>query len=152
MFNQKGSQVNISGFGFLLQLIASNTFPTGFTLSEFADDTDPFDLPSVKIADTAMGLNGTIEVWNNAVIIPISISVIPMSQEDINLAILFSLNKVSFGQQGARDEITLIGYYPNGNIVTAIGGYMTDGMAANSVSSAGRLKTKTYTFNFADVI
>jgi hypothetical protein len=57
---------NISGFGLSINIIASNSFPIGLLITEFADDSDPFDLPSIQIADKAMGLNGDLIIWSKA--------------------------------------------------------------------------------------
>src|SRR5574343_1608278 len=109
---------NISGFGLQIQVIASVTFPSGFTLTQFADDADPFDLPSIQIADKAMGLNGDLVVWSKANPIPVTVNVIPGSDDDKNLAILYDANRVGRGKVSARDEITLVGIYPDGSTIT----------------------------------
>ena len=143
---------NISGFGIQVNLIASNSFPVGFLINEFADDADPFDLPSLQIADSAMGLNGDLISWSKANPIKITLNVIPGSFSDVNLAILFEANRVGRGKIGARDIITLTGIYPNSTFVTLTNGIITDGMPAKSVSSAGRLKSKSYNFSFENMI
>lgn len=137
---------NISGFGLQVQVIASVTFPSGFTCSQFADDADPFDMPSIQIADKAMGLNGDLITWSKANPLPVTLSVIPGSDDDKNLAILFEANRVGRGKSSARDVITLVGIYPDGSTTTLTPGTITDGMPGNSVASAGRLKTKAYSF------
>ena len=38
---------DISAIGVSVRLIASLTFPVGFTITEFADDADPFALPAI---------------------------------------------------------------------------------------------------------
>lgn len=139
---------NISGFGFQVNIIASNTFPTGFNVTEFADDADPFDIPSIQISDTAMGLNGDQITWSKANPIKITLSVIPGGVNDTALSILLEANRVSRGKSGAQDVITMTGIYPTGNFITLINGVITDGMPGNAVSSEGRLKSKSYVFSF----
>jgi hypothetical protein len=139
---------NISGFGLIVSVLASNTFPVGLLLTEFADDSDPFDFPSLQIADKAMGLNGDLIQWAKANPIIVTLNVIPGSYADINLATLLEANRVGRGKTGARDIITLIGTYPSLNVVTLNNGVITDGIPASSVSSAGRLKSKSYSFAF----
>lgn len=143
---------NISGFGLQINILASNTFPVGLLITEFADDADPFDLPSLQIADTAMGLNGDLISWSKANPIKVTLSVIPGSFSDINLAILMEANRVGRGKIGARDIITMTGIYPSGSFITLTNGIITDGMPGNAVSSAGRLKSKTYNFSFENKI
>lgn len=142
---------DISGFGLKLWMIASETFPTGFPITAFADDADPLEVPSLKIAETAMGVNGDLVKWSKAEPITITISVIPNSVDDINLGILYDANRVARGKRGARDKITLTGIYGNDRVVTLTEGIITDGMPSDAVASAGRLKSKTYGFTFEDV-
>ena len=139
---------NISGFGLSINILASNTFPVGLLINEFADDTDPFDLPPLQIADSAMGLNGDLITWAKPNPIKISVSVIPGSFSDINLAILLEANRVGKGKIGARDVITMVGIYPNNTPITLTNGVITDGMPGNAVASTGRQKSKTYNFSF----
>ena len=139
---------NISGFGLRINIIASNTYPVGYLLSQFADDSDPFDFPSLQIADTAMGLNGDLISWSKANPIKISVSVVPDGLDDIALSVLLQANRVGRGKIGARDVITMVGMYPDNNFVTLTNGIITDGMPANAVASSGRMKSKTYNFSF----
>jgi hypothetical protein len=143
---------NISGFGLTINLVASKTFPVGLILTEFADDADPFDLPSLQIADDAMGLNGDLIAWSKPNPIKVSISAIPQSFTDLNLAVLFEANRVGRGKQGARDIITMTGIYPNGSIILLTNGIITDGLPGNAVASAGRMKSKTYQFAFENKV
>jgi hypothetical protein len=143
---------DISGFGLRVNVIASNTFPVGFNVTQFADDADPFDLPSLQIGDTAMGLNGDLIRWSKANPIKITLNVVPGSLDDINLGILLEANRVGKGKLGAGDRITMTGLYPNGEFITLIEGTITDGMPGNSVASAGRMKSKAYIFAFENKI
>lgn len=143
---------NISGFGLKIQLVASVTFPAGITLTQFADDADPFDVPSQQIADKAMGLNGDIVTWAKANPIPVNLAMVPSGDDDRNLAVLLEANRVGKGKQGARDVITMTGIYPDGSTVTFSNGVITDGMLASAVASAGRLKSKTYAFSFENKV
>ncbi len=139
---------NISGFGLGVNVVASNTFPAGFVVTQFADDADPFDIPSIAIADKAMGLNGDLIVWNKATPIGITLNVISGSDDDRNLAILAEANRVGRGKRGAQDVITMTAVYPDGTVLTLTPGAITDGMPGTSIASAGRKKTKAYAFTF----
>jgi hypothetical protein len=143
---------NISGFGLQINCIASTTFPVGFLITEFADDSDPFDLPSLQVADSAMGLNGDQIVWSKANPIKTVISVIPGSFSDVNLNILLQANRPGRGKFPALDTITMTGIYPDGSFVTLINGVITDGIPGKAVASAGRIKTRTYNFSFEGII
>lgn len=139
---------NISGFGLSVQVLASRTFPAGFTVTQFADDADPFDSPSIQLADKGMGLNGDQVVWAKATPIAVTLNVIAGSEDDKNLAVLLEANRVARGKVGARDEITMIANYPDGSTLNLTPGIITDGMVGKSVASAGRYKSKAYAFSF----
>lgn len=139
---------DISGFGLRVVVTASTTFPAGFEVSQFADDTDPFDFPELTIADTGMGLNGDMVTWAKAVPIDIRMGVIPNGPDDTNLAILFEANRVSKGKAGARDVITLTAVYPDGSVKIFSPGRVITGVPANGVQTSGRYKSKTYSFRF----
>jgi len=143
---------DISGYGLQLQIVASITFPAGVTITQFADDADPFDLPSIQIAEKAMGLNGDLIIWAKAQPINVTVSLVPNSPDDINLQILLEANRVGRGKLNIKDDITLTGIYPDNSKITLIGGKITDGMPGNSVASAGRLKSKSYIFTFENRI
>lgn len=142
---------DISGFGSVVSLVASNTFPAGIVITQFADDADPFDQPSIRIGDVAMGLNGDLLTWRKAVPIPVTISLVPESDDDVNLSILANANRVGRGKTSANDVLTLTIVYPNGNTITLANGTITDAPFALSVSSAGRMKTNTYSMSFESV-
>ena len=139
---------NISGFGLIANIRASNTFPLGIPLTQFADDADPLDLPTLQIGEAAMGLNGDLIAWSRANPIQVTLNLLPNTVDDIEMSILFEANRVGRGKIGARDVITLTLLYPSGNFVTLSGGVIIDGSPSSSVASAGRLKSKTYTMSF----
>ena len=141
---------DISGFGIEARLIASTTFPTGFTITEFADDADPVDIPSQQIADKAMTLNGDLVTWSTANPIPLTLNVIPGSEDDLNLAVLMEANRVGVGKNSARDELTFTSITPGpeGRTLTLTNGRITDGMISNGIASSGRFKSKAYIFSF----
>jgi hypothetical protein len=142
---------DVSGFGLRLTLRASVTFPAGITLTQFADDADPFDAPTQQIADKAMGLNGDLITWSKANPLIAGIAVIPKTDDDRNLEVLWEANRAGKGKSSARDVITIAAIFPDGSSALYTQGRLTDGPPANSVASAGRLKTKTYMFAFESV-
>lgn len=142
---------DISGTGLSILVRASNTFPAGFTVTQFADDADPFDLPALEIASTAMSVNGELVTWSSPQPIIPTLNVIPGSEDDNNLSILFEANRAAGGKTVARDIITMVAVYPDGSTVTVSGGKMTSGFPGKSIASAGRMKSKAYTFAFQDI-
>jgi len=144
--------LDISGFGGVVNLVASNTFPAGITITQFSNDADPFDTPSVKTADTAMGVNGDFMKWNKAVGLPMTLNVIPGSDDDQNLQILAEANRVAQGKLSASDVITATIVYPDNSMRILIEGCITDASFGKSISGEGRIKTKEYKFMFADTV
>lgn len=139
---------DISGQGLEINITASNTFPSGFVINQFADDADPLDIADIQIAETAMGLNGDLISWNTANPIPMITNVIPGSDDDVNLGILAESNRVGRGKVSSKDKITANIVYPDGRIITLTDGKLTNAPTTDSVASAGRKKSKTYTFAF----
>jgi len=142
---------DISVFGIRVQVVASQTFPAGINITQFADDADPFDAPSMQIRDKAMGVNGDLISWSKANPIPVTLNVVPNSEDDKNLSVLFEANRVGKGKQGARDVISITAVYPDGRTASFTQGVITDGQPANSAQSSGRMKSKAYAFAFENV-
>ncbi|MBB7543943.1 hypothetical protein HEM41_001595 [Escherichia coli] len=139
---------DISGVGLRVTVVASNTFPSGITITQFADDADPFDIPSMQIADKAMGLNGDLITWSKAPPLTPTLNVIPGSDDDKNLQVLAEANRVAKGKRSALDIITMTVIYPDDSGATYTNGKITDSMPGKGVSSAGRFKTSAYIFAF----
>lgn len=143
--------IDVSGFGLRVQIVASQTFPQGFEVTAFADDADPVDSASIQIRDKAMGVNGDLIVWSKAIPIPMTLNVIPGTADDENLQILAQANRAAKGRRAVQDAITAVISYPDGTVTRLLRGAITDSIMAQSVASAGRLKTKPYIFAFEDV-
>ena len=139
---------NIGGFGLSITLIGSVTFPVGFPITQFADDADPFDIPSIQLKDAAMGLNGDLVTWAKAQPIKITLNIIPGSLDDVSLALLAEANRVGKGKLAIQDRISMVGIYPDGKTISLINGVITDAAPGNSVAGAGRMKSKSYSFVF----
>lgn len=140
--------MDISANGLEIIVKGSVTFPSGFSVTQFADDSDPFDLPDITIADTGMGVNGDLVSWTTPTPIEMNVSVVPNSDDDANLAILFEANRAGKNKRGAKDKITITGIYPDGKKVTLTNGVIISGAPANSGTSSGRMRSKTYGFRF----
>jgi hypothetical protein len=144
---------NISGNGLQVNLIASVTYPVGILLTQFADDADPLDFPSMQITDKAMGLNGDLIVWTKPQPINVTLNVIAGSFNDQELAILFQANRAGRGKLSARDIINMTVVIPNSAVPLILtNGAITDGIPANSVASSARLKSKSYVFTFENLV
>lgn len=139
---------DVSGFGVVVALVASVTFPAGIPISQFANDVDPLDFAAVKIADVAMGLNGDLITWAKAVALPMVLNVIPGSDDDTNLQILAEANRVGQGKISNYDVISATVVYPDGSTVTLTNGKITDATFGRSILAEGRQKTRPYSFQF----
>lgn len=145
---------NISGFGASLQIIPSLSYPYGFTVTEFADDTNPFELPSMQIQDKAMGVNGDLLLWSKANPIIFNLAVIPGTDADSDnnkLQTVFNNNRAARGKLPLKDVITIVAILPTGNVITMSQGGITDGKPGYTITSAGRLETMVYSFAFEQI-
>lgn len=142
---------DVSSTGISYRVIGSVTYPNGVTISEIADDADPFDIPELIIAEAAMTANGTLVTWSSPKPIPLKVAVVPGSEDDISLEYLANANRAAKGKKVARDVITIIGSYPDGATVTLSGGKCTSYMPARSASAAGRYKGKVYGYTFETI-
>ncbi len=139
---------DVSGTGFSLTVKASVTFPNGFTITAFADDADPWDAPTLNIATPSMNVNGDLVVFATPQPVLRTINVIPGSEDDNNLSILYEANRVGKGKKSARDIITVVASWPDGSTETLTGGKMTDGMSGKSLASNAKIKSRSYAFAF----
>lgn len=142
---------DISASGISVRLIASITFPNGVTLTQFADDADPFDVPEVVIAEAAMNLNGELVTWSSPKPLLPKMALIPGSEDDINMNILFDANRPANGKKAVKDILTAVVSYPDGATATFDGGKLLSGMPVRSPSSAGRFKSSVYGFAFPNL-
>lgn len=142
---------NISGFGLTGRVTASKTFPNGFDVTKFADDSDPLDAPDLEIAETAFGLNGDMVTWSRPTGIEITIAVLPNSDEEANFAALVEANRVAKKKPGARDIVNIVLSYPNGSKAICSTGVSITGPVIQAVQSSGRMKTRQFKFRFEQV-
>lgn len=142
---------DISSFGIRVMVRASVTFPAGFTVSQFADDADPVDNAAVQLKDKAVGANGDLITWSKANPLTLTLNVIPGSVDDQNLSTLAEANRAARGRFPAQDVVDATVYYADGSSVSLSRGVITDAIIGKPVSSAGRMKTKPYTFAFEDI-
>lgn len=139
---------DVSSFGFRVRLVASKTFPQGITITQFADDADPFDAPAINVNDSGMSINGDLVIWSRAVPLGVTFNVIPGGPDDQNLAILFEANRAGRNKFPAQDVITVTAIYPDQRQDTYSNGAIISGMPGRPIASSGRQKAKPYTFTF----
>lgn len=143
---------DISGIGITVTLFASKTFPAGLTLSQFADDADPLDVPEVEILSEGMNVNGEMVTWLTPKPLPIDLNIIPNTGDAKNLDILFDANRPAYKKVAVRDVITLVVNYPDGKKKILNNGRPKTYSPAYAVASAGRLKSRHYQFVFENKV
>lgn len=143
---------DLSHFGTIATITASNTVPVPAPITHFADDADGMDLPEITIGDMVMGTNGDAVSWSVAAPINISLNLIPNTLSHLTMNIIFEANRSEKGKLPARDEITLVRIAPDGSTLTLTGGKIIGGMPATSMASSGRLKTASYSLRFAKML
>ncbi len=143
---------DLSHFGSVATITASNTLPIPAPITHFADDADGMDLPEMTIAEMVMGTNGDAVTWTTAAPIELTLNLIPNTLSHLTMNILFEANRAEKGKLPARDEITLIRIAPDLSTLTLTGGKIISGMPATSMASSGRLKTASYKLKFAKML
>ena len=143
---------NVSATGIKMRLVASLTFPAGFDITQFSDDGDTLNSENIAIAETAPALNGDLVAGSKPNVIPFTVSVLPDTDEDRNLSILWNVNRIGKNKVAVQDVITIVVTYPNGDQTILSSGVMVSGPALNSGTAEGRLKTKEYEFSFESII
>lgn len=142
---------NISLFGLSAHIKASNTFPSGFLVSAWADDQPPLDATELEIAASGMGPNGDLVVWQKPAVIPLAVNVIPNSEDDRNLSLLYEANRISKNKGLVPlDVITITLSFQDGRVVKLIQGIIMSGPAAPTGTQDGRLNSRKFGFQFED--
>lgn len=143
---------NVSANGLIITLNAFPSFPV-LVLSQWADDSDPLDIPELEINGSAMGINGDLVTWSTPKPIEVKLSVIAGSSDDKNLTILFNLNRAARKKPSTNDTILMTVLYPDTIKPTQlIGGRCKAYIPSTGAASSGRKKSKTYSFIFESVL
>lgn len=140
----------LSSVGIQIRISTTFTYPAGFIVTSFSDDSDQISFEDITVGETAMTLGGLHIGWNKPTPIKCSLSIVPTAPEADWLANLLNANRVAGFKLIANDLITMNIVYPQGNIRTLTGGFILSGPPANTGTSAGRLKTNIYQFAFGD--
>ena len=143
---------DLSHFGTVATIKASNTLPLPQPITHFADDADGLDLPEMTIADMAMGTNGDAASWTIAVPIPLTINLMPNTLSHLTMGIIFEANRAEKGKLPARDDITFTRIAPDGSLLVLTKGRILSGTPATSMASSGRIKTASYKVSFAKML
>jgi len=140
--------IDVSGSGTSITIVALQSFPMGFTLSQFADDVDPLVAEDVETTGFEMLYDGSILLFDKAVPIKLTIGVIAGSHDDINLKILLQARKSSTSLLPFPDTTSLVISYPDGARIILSSGAIISGQLLDGLQSAGRKKGNSFTFVF----
>lgn len=143
--------IDVSGFGTGIVVVALQSFPMGFTLSKFADDVDPISAKDVEATGYEMLYDGTLYSFDKAAPVEVAVSVIPSSDDDINLKILLASKKGAKKLLPLPDVTSMVVTYPDGGRVILSNGTILRGPMMDSIESTGRRKSNTYTFVFGSI-
>lgn len=140
--------INVSGFGSRVTIVALSSFPVGFTLSEFSDDADPLVFEETEPTSFEMLYDGSLFAFDKAAPVICKVSVIPGSNDDINLKILLQARKGAIQLVPIPDVTSMVITYPDDGRVMLTAGTILSGPMADSIVQQGRKKANTYTFAF----
>lgn len=134
--------------GLSVFLVAIPTYPTGITLTQFADDSDPLDGDNVEIGGAGVGLNGDLVVWDKPSMVTLRLAMIPGSADAEKLNRIWEVNRSSKNKVSIQDTINAVVRYANGTTISLTNGAMLSGPAFIGGNSDGKLKTPVYSFVF----
>ena len=130
------------------------------TITQFSDEGTPFECPDVDVSTNAKNLNGQMTSSRTPSIYPVSITVIPGSEEDMFLQRRLAGAAIQPGNVTSIAELvvsSLIVSVPaineSGEGSSAINytfknGRLKGGPMGPSTSAEGRMSARTYTFEF----
>lgn len=118
-------------------------------MSDFADDVDPIVVEEIQPTDFEMLFDGSLYSFDKASAVMVHVSVIPGSEDDLNLRILLQTRKSGLSILPIDDVTSMSISYPDNGSVMFTGGTILKGPLADSIIQTGRKKSNTYTFVFA---
>ena|ERR1700739_2112698 len=140
--------LDISGSGTSVTVVALQSFPMGFTLSQFADDIDPLAADNVEATGFEMLYDGSLFAFDKAAPIKLTIGVVAGGSDDINLKIMLQSRKSNVSLLPFPDVLSMVITYPDGGRIILSNGAMISGPLVDGLQSAGRKKGNAFTFVF----
>lgn len=144
---------DVSSIGITVRLTASVTFPLGISFRAFPDDGDIGPSGDNEIAGNASGVNGDLIVWKTVNGIEFNLPIIPNTEEESLLDILYNANRGAKNRFPKKDVIQITTINPvTGVIKTYKNGVIKTGTVGYTYGGDGRIKTKNYGFVFEDAV
>lgn len=142
-----------SSIGVAVHLKASVTFPTGITFKAFPEDGDIGVTGNTEIAGNASGVNGDLIWWKTVNGIEVNVPIIPNTEAESLLDILFNANRGARNRMPKKDIIQIVVTNPvTGIPKTYKNGIVKNGAVGYQYGGDGRIRTKTYGFVFEDAV
>lgn len=142
--------MDVSALGFKILVKDTKIFPSGFTISRTADGTDPFGFNTVTLGEATVDANGHIVYAATPNSTEITLNLLPNSEEDNNMSLLFESHRPRPGVARTGGKITITIMYADGKSITANNCYFLTGDPKRSVQAPSRYKNKVYTFACED--
>lgn len=140
--------IDVSAFGTGITIVATSSFPMGFSLSSFADDEDPISISEVEVSGFEKLYDGSIFTFDKTSPILLSVGVMPNTDDDTNLKILMQMRKSSPQILPLPDTTSMVINYADGGRVILSSGIILSGALADSITTQGRKKGNAYHFVF----
>lgn len=143
--------IDVSGFGLKATIVALNTFPSGFEVSQFPDETDALTFSNLEVSGYQMLFDGTLFIFDKAAPIIVDIAVLPNTTDDANLKMLLSVKQGMKSWLPFSDFTSMVIYYPEGGYTVLTQGSIVSGPVGDSLKQSGRKGSNTYRFAFGSV-
>ena len=129
-------------------------------ITKFSDEGTPFECPDVDVSTNAKNLNGQMISSRTPSIYPVSITVIPGSEEDMFLQRRLADAAIQPGNVKSIDELAVSSLIVSTPAIDESGegshaidytftnGRLKSGPMGPSTSAEGRMSARTYTFEF----
>lgn len=140
---------NVSAFGTSITIVATQSFPIGFTITDFSDDKDPLKIEEIEPTGYDPLIDGSLFFYDKTAPVKVVVSVIPGSADDINLKIMLQARKGSASVIPLPDVTSMVIAYGNNGTVAFSNGSLVSGPLADSIQQAGRYSGNSYTFIFS---
>lgn len=140
--------IDVSAFGTGINIVATTSFPTGFPLTQFADDEDPLSIEEVEVSGFEKLYDGSIFTFDKTSPVLLSVGIMPNTDDDINMKILMQMRKSSPSILPLPDTTSMVITYADGGRVILTSGTIISGALADSISAQGRKKGNVYHFVF----
>jgi len=140
--------IDISSAGSGITIFTLSSFPMGFRLTSFADDTDSLNVEATEVSGFEKLYDGNIFTFDKTSPIMLSVGIIPNTEDDINLKILLQKRKSNTSNISLADAVTMVIGYSDGGRNVLSKGAILGGAIADSLSPTGRKKTNEYHFVF----